>query len=168
MKKLRIGKIIATHALKGELKVRSISDFNEERFKVGNKLILINDKDEVTLVIKRVRFHKGNFLVTFDGYENINLVEKYIGYDVYGYKDDVQLDENEYFYDDLIGCYIYHEDKQLGKVSEITSNGPQDILVFKYNNKKIMIPYVEAYINEVDIENKRIDINLIEGFIDED
>lgn len=168
MKKLRIGKIIATHALKGELKIRSISDFNDERFKVGNKLILINDKEEVSLNIKKVRFHKGNFLVTFEGLENINLVEKYIGYDVYGYKDDVELDEDEYFYDDLIGCDVYSNDKLLGTVNEISSNGPQDILVFKHNNKKVMIPYVDAYINKVDIENKRIDINLIEGFIDED
>ena len=40
MEKLKIGKIVGTHALKGELKIRSFSDFNDQRFVVGHKLYL--------------------------------------------------------------------------------------------------------------------------------
>ena len=88
MNKLKIGKIIGTHALKGELKIRSNSDFNDQRFVVGRQL-LIGDFQNA-FIIKTVRFHKGNFLVSFEGLQNINLVEKYVGLDVYGYKEDVE------------------------------------------------------------------------------
>lgn len=36
MDKIKIGKIVGTHGLKGEVKIRSSSDFSEERFKKGN------------------------------------------------------------------------------------------------------------------------------------
>ena len=42
MEKLKIGKVLGTHALKGELKIRSYSDFNDQRFVIGNKLYLNN------------------------------------------------------------------------------------------------------------------------------
>ena len=104
MEKLKIGKIVGTHALKGELKIRSFSDFNDQRFVVGHKLYLNEIVDP--FIIKTVRVHKGNYLISFEGLQDINLVEKYIGYNVYGLKEDVELDDDEYFYDDLIGCQI--------------------------------------------------------------
>ena len=100
MEKLKIGKIVGTHALKGELKIRSFSDFNDQRFVVGHKLYLNEIVDP--FIIKTVRVHKGNYLISFEGLQDINLVEKYIGYNVYGLKEDVELDDDEYFYDDLI------------------------------------------------------------------
>ena len=136
MEKLKIGKIVGTHALKGELKIRSFSDFNDQRFVVGHKLYLNEIVDP--FIIKTVRVHKGNYLISFEGLQDINLVEKYIGYNVYGLKEDVELDDDEYFYDDLIGC------------------------------QKIAIPYVDAFIENEDIENKKIFVHLIKGMYDED
>ena len=75
MEKLKIGKVLGTHALKGELKIRSYSDFNDQRFVIGNKLYLNNIEDP--FIIKTVRIHKGNYLVSFEGLQDINLVEKY-------------------------------------------------------------------------------------------
>ena len=40
MEKLKIGKIVGTHGLKGELKIRSNSDFADKRFKKGNEIII--------------------------------------------------------------------------------------------------------------------------------
>ena len=82
MEKLKIGKIVGTHALKGELeKDVSFSDFNDQRFVVGHKLYLNEIVDP--FIIKTVRVHKGNYLMSFEGLQDINLVEKYIGYNVY-------------------------------------------------------------------------------------
>lgn len=166
MDKLKIGKILGTHALKGELKIRSNSDFNEQRFVIGHKLLFEGQNEE--FIIKTVRFHKGNYLVSFDDLQNINLVEKYVGLDVYGYKDDVELAEDEYFYGDLIGCTVKQDDKIIGKVVSIFDNGAHDILSIQTDKMKISIPYVDAFIDEVDIENKVISVHLIKGFLDED
>ena len=161
---LKIGKILGTHGLKGELKVRSYSDFSDQRFVVGNVIYI----DQNPFVIQTVRMHKGNYLVSFKDMQDINLVEKYIGLYVYGLKDDIELDEGEYFYEDLIGCDVYNYQNYLGKVIKISNNGAHDILVIKTNEKKISIPYVDAFIKNEDIDNQRIDVELIKGFVDED
>ena len=144
MEKLKIGKIVGTHALKGELKIRSFSDFNDQRFVVGHKLYLNEIVDP--FIIKTVRVHKGNYLISFEGLQDINLVEKYIGYNVYGLKEDVELEDDEYFY----------------------FNGAHDVLTVQTANKKIAIPYVDAFIENEDIENKKIFVHLIKGMYDED
>lgn len=166
MNKLKIGKILGTHALKGELKIRSYSDFDEQRFVIGHKLLIENQNEE--FVIKTVRFHKGNYLVSFDGLQDINLVEKYVGLNVYGYKEDIELDDDEYFYGDLIGCTVMQDDQKVGEVVSVFNNGAHDILSVQTDTKKISIPYVDAFIDEVDIDNKVIVVHLIKGFLDED
>lgn len=166
MEKLKIGKVLGTHALKGELKIRSYSDFNDQRFVIGNKLYLNNIED--SFIIKTVRIHKGNYLVSFEGLQDINLVEKYVGSIVYGLKEDVVLEDNEYFYDDLIGCKVKENDQVIGTVESIYFNGAQDILNVKTTKKTIAIPYVDAFIVDEDIENKVIEVQLIKGMYDED
>ena len=110
----------------------------------------------------------GNYLISFEGLQDINLVEKYIGYNVYGLKEDVELDDDEYFYDDLIGCQIINNDQEIGKVESVYFNGAHDVLTVQTANKKIAIPYVDAFIENEDIENKKIFVHLIKGMYDED
>ena len=174
MEKLKIGKIVGTHALKGELKIRSFSDFNDQRFVVGHKLYLNEIVDP--FIIKTVRVHKGNYLISFEGLQDINLVEKYIGYNVYGLsecpkdKNDKANNTNfiKYIYDDLIGCQIINNDQEIGKVESVYFNGAHDVLTVQTANKKIAIPYVDAFIENEDIENKKIFVHLIKGMYDED
>ena len=91
-----------------------------------------------------------------------------IGYNVYGLKEDVELDDDEYFYDDLIGCQIINNDQEIGKVESVYFNGAHDVLTVQTANKKIAIPYVDAFIENEDIENKKIFVHLIKGMYDED
>lgn len=169
MNKIKVGKIVGTHGLKGEVKIRSNSDFADERFKVGNDLIIKSQNQEIVLKIATVRMHKGNYLVSFENHQNINLIEKYVGSFVYGEKDQSLLDEDEYFYSDLVGMKaVSTEGKEIGIVTSVYDNTAHDILNIDKHGKKIAIPYVDAFIHEVDLENKVITIKLIKGFIDED
>ena len=115
MEKLKIGKIVGTHALKGELKIRSFSDSNDQRFVVGHKLYLNEIVDP--FIIKTVRVHKGNYLISFEGLQDINLVEKYVGYNVYGLKDldclkDLSQNKKIVFYIIFLDFYALHDNKQ--------------------------------------------------------
>lgn len=169
MDKIKIGKIVGTHGLKGEVKIRSSSDFGEERFKKGNFIIVSYQGNELELEIVSSRVHKSNYLVSFKDNQDINLVEKFIGSFVYGFKDKDLLDDDEYFYDDLIGLEVSSiEGKKIGIVTSIYNNGRHDILNIDYNGKNVAIPYVDAFIKDVDIDNKVIIVELIKGLIDED
>ena len=76
-----VGKIVNTHGIKGEVRVISKTDFPDERYKKGNALFLfMPDKDEpIELIVKSHRVHKNFDLLTFEGYDNVNQVEKFKG-----------------------------------------------------------------------------------------
>ena len=169
MDKIKIGKIVGTHGLKGEVKIRSSSDFGEERFKNGNFIIVSYQGNELELEIVSSRVHKSSYLVSFKDNQDINLVEKFIGSFVYGFKDKGLLNDDEYFYDDLVGLEVSSiKGKKIGIVTSIYNNGRHDILNIDYNGKNVAIPYVDAFIKDVDIDNKVIIVELIKGLIDED
>lgn len=169
MDKIKVGKIVGKHGLKGELKIRSNSDFSEERFKNGNSLLIRYQGEDLEFVIVSSRIHKGNYLVALKDNQDINLVEKYVGSFVYGFKDKELLNDDEYFYDDLIGLQVKSvEGNLIGKVISIYNNSRHDILNIDYNGKNVAIPYVDAFIKDVDLDNEIITVQLIKGLIDED
>lgn len=164
MDKIKIGKIVGTHGLKGEVKIRSSSDFSEERFKKGNFLIVRYQENDIELEIVSSRVHKSNYLISFKDNQDINLVEKFIGSFVYGFKDKELLDDDEYFYDDLIGLEVSSTDgKMIGAVTSIYDNGRHDILNIDHNGKNVAIPYVDAFIKSVDMDNKVITVEWLRG-----
>lgn len=168
MEKIKIGKIVGCHALKGEVKIRSKSDFVDDALIVGQTIYLQYNKQTMPFTIASKRFHKTNYLVAFKDHLDINLVEKYIGCPVFFDKAKVELDKEEYFLDDIIGAQIIYKDNVLGSVIEVIDNGRHDVLVVEYHNKRLMIPYVDAFILEEDIDNNKIVVELLEGMIDED
>lgn len=167
MEQVIIGKIVNTHGIKGELKVKASTDFIEERFQKGQHILIDDDGQMVDMVVLKHRFHKGHVLVTFDGYQDINKVEKYKGCMLYALKNPELLDEGEYYVGDLIGCEVYNLGQLIGKVSDVQLYDHHDVLVVE-GKQRVLIPYVDAFVETEDIENKRIDVHLIEGFYNED
>ncbi len=167
MERVIIGTIVNTHGIKGELKVKSSTDFIEERFKKGNIVYIDNHGSTLEMKVKTMRIHKGLVLVSFEDNLDINLVEKYKGCLLYALKDTNLLDEGEFYVSDLVDCEVFDQDKLIGKVIDVQLYDHHDVLVVQ-GKKKILIPYVDAFVKNEDIDNKRIDVNLIEGFYDED
>lgn len=166
-----VGKIVNTHGIRGELRVVSNTDFPEDRFAKGEVLSIFDEKDNkvVDLTVQSGRQHKQFYLVIFEGHENINLVEKYKGMTLKVSEDQLfELEENEFYYHEIIGCEVVTEDGEIiGLVSEIYSPGANDVWGIKRNGKKdAMIPYIEDVVKNVDIENKKITIHVMEGLLD--
>ncbi len=164
MKKIRIAKIVNTHGIRGDLKLKSLTDFKEERFKKGHHLFIRYENTDLEMVVHAHRTHKGMELVSFEDHLDINLVEKYKNCYVYDYKDQSLLDDDEYYVSDLIGCDVFDQNQYIGKVKEVQLYPHHDILIVKGEDKEYKIPYVNAFVLNEDIENKRIDVKLIEGF----
>lgn len=167
MEQVIVGKIVNTHGIKGELKVSVSTDFIEERFQKGNHLFIDDHGTMIDMTVATHRIHKGHVLVSFVGFADINLVEKYKGLNLYANKDKKLLADGEYYVGDLIGCDVYDHEVFIGKVEEVQLYDHHDVLVVN-GEHKIMIPYVEAFVKDEDIEHKRIDVELIEGFYNED
>ncbi len=169
MKCLEVGKIVTTHGIRGEVKV-SITTDNINRFNVGNKLLIKVNKDYKEIVIDSFRMHKNMALISFNNLTNINDVLQYVGLMLYVDRDQLNdLEDGEYYYDDLIGLDVYDkllENGKIGVVSDVIEVPQGEILRIKLNNgKSALVPYVEEFIKEIDVENNIMIISSIEGLL---
>lgn len=157
-----VGKIIGVFGIKGELKVYSESDFIETRFKKGARLILKNKKTSKEVIVSSMRIHKKTILITIDNLFDINKVEEYVGYEIYANKeDDLELDEDEYYLDDLVGLDVYDEfDEYVGVLNDFIEVPQGYIMEIKNKGKKVLIPFVDEHI--VDIEEDKIIVKVLE------
>lgn len=158
-----LGKIVNTHGIKGEVRILSDFKFKEQVFKKDNKIYIGKDKDELT--ISGYRVHKKFDMLTFDNISDINEVLKYKGQNIYFDRNQIHIDG--ILDEDLIGLDVYTS-KYIGKVSEILQSPSQQILVIKNKDHINMVPYVDAFVKKIDLTNKRIEIEEIEGLINED
>ena len=93
--------------------------------------------------------------------------ESYRHYEIQVIKDSKDLKKGEYFFADLKACEVFDENNNLlGKVKEVEEFPAQITLRVKANNgKEFLVPFVKFFIKNIDIENKKITINVIEGML---
>ena len=113
-----VGKIVNTHGIKGELRIRSNFEKKDLVFKVGNKIIIDNSEH----IIKSYRYHKIFDMITIDEFDNINDVLCFIGKNVYVSRDSLNLLDNDYLLSDLVGLDIVFKDTVYGIVSDYTND----------------------------------------------
>lgn len=163
MKEVYLGIIVNTHGIKGEVRILSDFKYKDLVFIPGFKLYVGKTKEE--LVIRSYRKHKNFDMVTFEGIDNINDVLGYKGESVYINRSDIEV--CGYINEDIIGFEVYSNNNLIGNALDVINNGAHDILVIKGEHKKYMIPFIDEFIDNVDIENSKISINEIEGLLDE-
>ena len=156
---IEVGWIQNTHGIKGELKVRSSSDFPEVHFKKGKKLFL--HQGEIELEISQVRQQKDLYLLQFKGYENINLVEAWKNEVLWISCDQqVALAKGEYYRYQLIGLEVYDDQEELvGTIVSIEeTNGAQNNLRIQTKEKEVLFPFIPSFIEKVDLPQKFIKV----------
>lgn len=159
MKYINIGKIVNTHALKGEVRLISNFEYKDRVFKINNKLYIGAIKEEK--IIESYRVHKQFDMIKFVGIDNINDVLKYKGSSVYFNEEDLCLGDEELLESDFLEMDIYNNDTLVGRVSEYRcDNGNKMIRV----NEKY-IPYNKDFITLIDKTNKKIVMHDIEVFL---
>ena len=163
MELLYIGDIVGTHGLKGEVRILSSFSHKELVFKSSMHVWVGKTKEE--LVIASYRPHKNFDMVTFEGISSIDDVILYKGDAVYVKRSD--LDIKDYLNEDLLYMDVYQNNICYGVVCNILKTKAHDILVIEKDGKKQMIPCVSEFIKKVDLENRCITIESIEGLINE-
>lgn len=163
MEYIYIGDVVNTHGLKGEIRILSSFKYKDSVFKKGINLYVGRVKDK--LAINTYRVHKNYDMVTFDGITNIDDVIMYKGDKVYIKKNEIEVPG--YFNEDIIGLEVYAEGKYIGKIEYILENKAHEILVIEDDDVKHMVPYINDFIKNIDLSNNKMEINVIEGLLDE-
>ena len=107
MQFIYVGKMNGSHGLKGELKLKSDFVYLDKIFKQGFTFYVGKNKEKVSF--SKVRNHNGVWLITFLGYEDINLIDKFKNQYLYVNRDDLELGSDEFVFDDYLDLDCYYE-----------------------------------------------------------
>lgn len=167
MKNLEIGQIVNTFGIKGFVKVNPwVNDVT--RFDELKKVYIKIRKSLKELEIEEVKYHKNQVLLKFKGVETVEQAEMLRNAILeIDRKDAIPLEEGEYFIADLLESEVYtDEGEKLGILEDIFNTGSNDIYVVKNElGKSILLPRIKEVFKEIDVENKKIIVHLIEGLI---
>ena len=162
-----IGQISNTHGLKGEMKVRPYTE-SAKRFEELKKILVDIKGNLKEFEIESVRYQKDVVLLKLKGVDSIEDAEKLKGLSVKIPRSDAKkIEDDEFFIADLIGLEVY-QDELIGVVDDIFEAGASDVYVIKRKGKKdLLLPAIKSVIKKIDLENKRMDVEVPRGLDDE-
>jgi len=161
--KILIAKIQAHQGLNGWLKIYSYSE-SKKKFSNYKHFFVIQNKTYMRLDVEDIQVTK-SIKIKFKNFSLREHSNEYIGKNLYIDREQlVELDENQYYWNDLIGLDVYlDEGEQIGVVNDIIETGSNDVLVIKGSKgKEILIPYVFGNsVKQVILDEKKIIIDKI-------
>lgn len=158
-----VAKVGKSVGLQGENRLVLDTDFPEQFYKGATF-----ESKRGTLVVDSYNENRG--LIKFEGVNSREDAKKMTNLELYttqdATKEEIPLNEGEFFWFDIIDCSVYEEGMLLGKVTSVERLEPTDylmiqtdtLLVEKGNAKSFMIPYIDHFIIKTDIADKRIDV----------
>jgi 16S rRNA processing protein RimM len=152
-----IAKITSVYNKEGYLKTEIYSDY-PERFEKLKTVFLDFWGDKKKFIVEKVKKHKNSFLIKFRNFYSERETDLLVGREIYvDEKSKVKLPENNYFVHDLIGSTVLLNDENIGMIKDVFNTPANDVLVLNdKDGKEILVPFVLAYIDEIDSEKKII------------
>lgn len=107
-------------------------------------------------------------VVKFHGIDGISEAEKYIGAEVKIPTDDLPEPEKGFYYTfQLKGCRVFAADGDyIGIITDVLDSGGTEILKVDREDEETLIPFAESYLKSIDLDQRRIEVDLPEGLRD--
>jgi len=174
-KKVIVGTVVKPVGLRGELKIKPLTD-NPERYAPGGRLwFTAPGGDKGPFTIADAFSHKDDFKVTLDGIGSVEEAEEFRGLEVFVPESDVPpLPEGEYYHFQILGLPVYtHGGRLLGTVEDIFPAGEKDVYVVRGRGKagevkEYLVPVNEDTVREIDVKGGKITLYPMDDYIPED
>lgn len=164
---LEAGKIVNTHGIRGEVKIMPYCDSPEllcdfDRLFMGKSL--------KEIYIERSRVQKNMIICKIEGIDTPEEAEKLRNKMLYMHRDDLELDEDTYFIQDLIGMTVKDADtgEVYGIIDDVFQTGANDVYSIKNGDKSYLVPAIADVVITTDIDSGIMTIRPLEGLFDED
>ncbi len=166
---LEIGKIVGTHGLRGDLKVRPISGDPEMLLQIEQVHMRLPTGEQLTAKPCRQSLHKGQVLLRLQGFESLDQVERLVGSSILLPEELLpQLADDEYYWHQLDGLKVFDaRHGEIGRLKTLYSTAAHDTYVVKGDYGEVQIPAVEQFIREIDLEQRIMRVNLPDGLVPE-
>ncbi len=152
---IEAGEIVTTHGVRGEVKVLCWLDDPEMLCEFDRCRI---DGKEYTM--EQVRVQKTCNLVKLSGIDTMEAAQAMRGKVIELFREDI--DDEVIFAAELKGVEVYCRDEMIGRIVDVLDYPSHSVYVVK-GQYEYMIPAVSAFIVNTDMENNRMEVNLIEG-----
>lgn len=161
---LEAGKIVTTHGIRGEVKIMPYTDTPELLCEFDR---LFMGKNHTEIIIERSRVFKNMVIAKIKGVDTPEDAEKLRNKMLYMHRDDLELDENTYFIQDLIGMEVKDNESGFiyGKIIDVMQTGANDVYVIQ-GDREYLIPAIPDVVISTDIDNNIMLIKPLEGLFD--
>ena len=152
-----IGKIVATHGIKGWVVIQSYS-YPSQNIKNYNTFIHIKNSKKCIKIVDLKTMPK-KIIIKIENYDDINTSVSLVGQNIFIEASEIPaLKKGEYYWKDIEGLEVYTtKDSYIGSVDFIFNNGANDILAIKNNRELVYIPYINDHIEVIPNEKIIID-----------
>jgi 16S rRNA processing protein RimM len=112
--------------------------------------------------------HKGRLVLKFAGVDSMNDAETLLGCELQVPRSErAGLEAGWTYISDLVGSTVFDGDREVGKVRDIQFGaGEAPLLIVQAGSKLYDIPFAEAYLVKVDLNEKEVRMLLPEGMLD--
>ncbi|MCX7786857.1 MAG: ribosome maturation factor RimM [Spirochaetes bacterium] len=159
METLVIGIVQRSHGVKGFLRVKSLS--GETAHFLGLKWVYLRKGDQdLRFEVEEAKVSGKDVFLKLKGIDSPESSLPYLSSEIVVPKDKASpLKQNQYYYGDLCRCLLMHQGEVMGKVVSVVESGASFLLEVQLTRgKTVLIPFVDAWIGEVNIDMGTIEL----------
>ena len=163
------GKVVGTHGLKGDLKVRSHTPGSAALLEADRVFLRDSSGQVVSCEPVRMSPHKGNILLRLAGFDQVETASQLVGSEVLMQLSELpELDEDENYWYQLQGMSVSDRARgDIGRIEKMFTTAAHDVYVVQGRFGEVLIPAVEAFVLEVDTDREQMLVDLPEGLVPE-
>lgn len=173
---IEVGRVADAWGIKGWFKVLPYSADPEALFSSKRWFLLPTEKGVKTfsgtaaLTVKEVKEHSGSVVASAHEVNDRNAAEALRGSRIFISRASFPAaSTDEYYWVDLIGLQVVNRaNEDLGTVRDLMSTGAQSVLVMEYEQDgklcERMIPFVSAYVDDVNLKERRIRVDWLADY----
>ncbi|MEL7645847.1 MAG: ribosome maturation factor RimM [Anaerolineaceae bacterium] len=157
-----IGKLQRAHGVRGEIAMRVLTDF-PQRIRPGKKVFLGIDHRQ--FIISSVRAKEPLLLLCFEGIKTREEAQLLTNLDVFSTVRELPpLPTGSFYHHQLLGLRVFESAQFVGEIIEVLETGANDVFVIRQSDGlELLLPNIPAVILNVDLEQRRMDVEIMEG-----
>jgi 16S rRNA processing protein RimM len=164
-----IADILRARGIRGEVLAKSQTDVPGRLKSLKRVQVRLTDGGDLPLELESAWEHKGDWVLKFRGFDSVDAAERLRGAELWVPREERgRLAEGEYFQSDLLGCQVVEKGtgEALGVVEGWQQYGGPPLLEVKREDGEILIPFVSAICQDIDLVSRVIRVELPEGLLD--
>jgi 16S rRNA processing protein RimM len=165
---IAVGKIRKPFGLKGYTYIEPLTLDVNRFFDIKECFAGLNEKSLIPLVIESIEPKGDKLTLKFEEYSDRSGIEKLTNFYIYvDERYSIKLPDNQYFMHQLVGLKVKDEQgNDLGHIKSILELPAHNLFVIEYKSREVLVPHVDEFVVSIDMVNKIIVLNVIEGLFD--